>query len=261
VEDAAMFRIAAEAYDRHVGRYGRELAEGLARVAGVEPGQRALDVGCGPGALAGVLADILGAENVAAVDPSEPFVASCRRRLAGADVRVGVAESLPFEDARFDAVLSQLVLNFLDDPGAGVREMRRVARPGGVVAAAVWDYAGDMTLLRTFWDAAIAVDSGAEALDEGRVMRYCRRGQLGRLWDVAGLTDVATGELVVSAAYGSFEEVWPPFAAGVGPSGAYFAGLDADRQRALLAEWRRLLGSPFGAFTLSARAWYAVGSS
>jgi SAM-dependent methyltransferase len=261
VEGAATFRTAAEAYDRHVGRYGRELAEGLARVAGVKPGQRALDVGCGPGALAGVLVDLLGAANVAAVDPSEPFVEACRRRLAGADVRAGVAESLPFEDARFDAVLSQLVLNFLDDPEAGVREMRRVARPGGVVAAAVWDYAGGMTLLRTFWDAAAVVDRGAEALHEGRVMRYCGRGELGGLWAAAGLADVATGELVVSAAYQSFEEVWPPFAAGVGPSGAYFAGLDAERQRALRAEWHRLLGSPSGAFTLSARAWYAVGTS
>lgn len=147
-----MFRAPAGAYDRFLGRYSPALAVALADFAGVEPGMRALDVGCGPGALTAVLAARLGAENVAAVDPSEPFVEACRARIAGADVALAAAEALPFGDAAFDAVLTQLVINFISDPAAAVRELARVTRPGGVVAACVWDYGGEMTLLRTFWE-------------------------------------------------------------------------------------------------------------
>jgi SAM-dependent methyltransferase len=260
-EGAATFRVGGDAYDRHVGRYGAALARGLIARAGVEPGQRALDVGCGPGALSRALADVLGEENVAAVDPSEPFVEACRARVPGADVRLGAAEALPFDDGRFDAALSQLVVNFMTDPEAGVREMGRVTRPGGTVASVVWDYAGEMTLLRTFWDAACAVDPGrAEALEEGRVMQHCREGELRDLWLAAGLRDVATGAIVVSAAYESFDDLWSPFATGLGPSGAYFASLDDSTQQALLTEWRLRLGSPAGPFSLTARAWYAAGA-
>jgi ubiquinone/menaquinone biosynthesis C-methylase UbiE len=153
-----------DAYDRHVGRYARALAPGLLREAGVAPGMRALDVGCGPGAVTGALTEILGADHVAAVDPSEPFVAACRERVPGADVRIGTAEALPFADTTFDAVLCQLVINFIPDAPGAVREMRRVARAGATIGAAVWDYSGGMTLLRRFWDAAAAVDPAAAAL-------------------------------------------------------------------------------------------------
>ena len=151
---SGMFEVATEAYDRLVGRYSPALARELIRFAGVGQGMRALDVGCGPGALTAELAERLGPAGVAAVDPSEPFAAACRSRVPGADVRVAGGEALPFEDDAFDATLSQLVVNFMADPPAGVREMARVTRPGGVVASCVWDYAGEMTLLRSFWDAA-----------------------------------------------------------------------------------------------------------
>jgi ubiquinone/menaquinone biosynthesis C-methylase UbiE len=154
VPGAETFRASADAYDRLVGRYGPQLASALIGFAGVEPGMRALDVGCGPGALTGALADRLGAAHVHAADPSEPFVEACRERNPGVDVVLAPAEALPFADRTFDAVLSQLVVNFMRDPEAGVREMARVTRPGGVVASCVWDYAGEMTLLRAFWDAA-----------------------------------------------------------------------------------------------------------
>jgi SAM-dependent methyltransferase len=257
---AVGFDVGAEAYDRFMGRYSVGLAAPLADLAGVSSGQRALDVGCGPGALTEELVRRLGAGVVAAIDPSEPFVEACRRRVRGADVRAGAAEQLPFADAEFDAVLSQLVVNFMSDAPAGVREMHRVARPGGVVAAAVWDYAGEMTLLRRLWDAAARVDpEGAAAHDEGRVMRYCRPDELEALWEEAGLDEVATGELRVSASYEDYDGLWAPLERGVGPAGAYVAALDEERRAALREELRRALGSPEGAFTLSARAWCVTG--
>ena len=163
------FVTSAEAYDRGVGRYGAALSAELIRVSGVAAGHRCLDVGCGPGALTSALARVAGTGQVAAVDPSPPFVEACAKRVPDADVREASAEELPFADAEFDAVLSQLVVNFLSDPERGVSEMRRVARPGGAIAACVWDYARDMQMLRAFWDAVLELDP--EAPDEGRTLR------------------------------------------------------------------------------------------
>ncbi len=255
---ATTFRTRAAAYDRHVGRYTDELADRLIEVAGIVAGQRALDVGCGPGALTRALAARLGARSVAAVDPSVPFAGACRERVPGADVRVSAAERLPFDDDAFDAVLSQLVVNFMTDARAGVREMRRVARPGATVAACVWDYADGMTLLRRFWDAALSVDpQGAPAHDEGRVMPYCTRAELEELWRGEGLEEVASGELHATARYRDFEELWAPLEDGVAPSGAYAVALDPERRAALRAELHRLLGSPAG----SSRSTPGPGSS
>jgi ubiquinone/menaquinone biosynthesis C-methylase UbiE len=168
--------------------------------AGVEPPMRALDVGCGPGALTAVLAQRLGAENVVGAEPSEPFAETCRSRVPGVEVAVAPAEALPFANAAFDAALSQLVVNFMSDAEAGIREMARVTRSGGTVASCVWDYGGEMTLLRAFWDAAreVAPERAASA-DEGVVMRWCREGELADLWRGAGLRDVCEQALVVSA--------------------------------------------------------------
>ena len=137
------FEVAAEAYDRFMGRYSVQLAPQLADFAGIAAGQRVLDVGCGPGALTGELVQRLGAEAVTAVDPSEPFVAAAKARHPGVEVQRASAESLPFDDGAFDAALAQLVVHFMADPVAGLREMARVTRPGGVVAACVWDHAGE----------------------------------------------------------------------------------------------------------------------
>src|SRR5215207_5331959 len=210
----------AEAYDRHVGRYGAKLTSALVEVADVRRGQRALDVGCGPGPLTRVLAERRGADNVAAVDPSEPFVAACRARVPGADVRVAVAEELPFAANEFDVVLAQLIVQLMENRDKGIREMVRVARPGGVVAACVWDSRA-MPLLQSFWDAALAVaPKEAGALDEGRRVGYPMPGDLRDLWDACGLIDVFTGELKVETSYESFDELFAPFAAGAGHSGA-----------------------------------------
>jgi SAM-dependent methyltransferase len=255
----ATFLTAAEAYDRHVGRYGAGLARALCDAAGVRAGQRALDVGCGPGSLAIELAGRLGAGSVAAVDPSGSFVEACRRRLRGGRVEQAPAEHLPFPGASFDCVLAQLSVNFMTDPLAGVREMARVTCPGGTVAAAVWDYAGEMTLLRRFWDAAVAQDPAAAEHDEGVSMSYCSPEELGGLWLDAGLEDVAVGPVVVRAGYDGFDDLWGALEAGAGPASAYAAGLPAPRRGVLREEMRRRLGVTSEAFELSARAWVVTG--
>jgi SAM-dependent methyltransferase len=256
-----LFRGSADAYDRFVGRYGPNLSRELITAAGVRQGQRVLDVGCGPGPLTTALAALLGADLVSAVDPSEPFAQACRERVPGADVRVAAAEELPFEDDTFDATLSQLVVNFLDDAPRGLLEMRRVTRPDGVVAGCTWDYAGGMTMLRGFWDSVRALDPEDGGADEGLTMRYAEPDSLGELWRGAGLRDVQVSELVAEASYEDFDDLWEPFLAGIGPAGAHAASLDADDQRRLRDEFHRRLGSPAGPFTLSARAWCAVGTT
>lgn len=255
------FSVAATAYDRFVGRYGTDLAEQLCDAAGIVAPMRALDVGCGPGALTAVLVERLGRGAVVAVDPSDPFVDACRERVPGADVRKAAAEALPFADEEFDAVLSQLVVNFLSDAAGGLAEMRRVARPGAVIAAAVWDYAGEMTMLRRFWDAAAEVSAGAAERDEGRVMRHCTQDTLAELWRSAGLKEVAVQPLTVSADYEGFEDLWAPFTSGVGPAGAFVSSLDEEARESLRSAYRRHLGVGDGPFTLTARAWCAVGRS
>jgi SAM-dependent methyltransferase len=260
VPGADTFHASAAAYDRLVGRYGPSLAAGLLAFAGVEPGMRALDVGCGPGALTAALTARLGGGAVHAVEPSEPFARACRDRVPGAEVVVAPAEDLPFAAATFDVALAQLVVNFLADPPAGVREMARVTRPGGVVAGCVWDYAGGMTVLRAFWDAARDVaPEAATTADEGVVMPWCAEGGLARLWRESGVTGVRSGALVARAAYAGFDDLWSPFPTGVAPSGAFCAALDEDRRAALREGLRRRLGVGDGPFELTARAWVVAG--
>lgn len=247
----------AESYDRYMGRYSRLLAPLLADFAQVRAGIRALDVGCGPGALTEHLAQRLGNGAVAAADPSDSFVEACAQRVLEADVRIADAEALPWPDGTFDAVLSQLVINFLREPLQGGREMRRVARRGGAVAACTWDYREGMEMLRIFWDSALALDPGAPA--EGKRMRFITASELNELWTDVGLTDVSTKSLEVALEYENFDDYWGPFTAGVGPGGAYWASLSTDGQAALQDECRRRLGNPEAAFQLRARAWAVRG--
>ena len=258
-QGAATFRAAPEAYDRLMGRYSAPLAAALIDATGVSPGDRVLDVGCGPGALTQALAARVGAERVAALDPSDSFAEECRRRVPAADVRVGAAEGLPFADDSFDAVLSQLVVNFLDEPGRALAEMSRVTRPGGLVAACVWDYKDGMRLLRVYWDAAVALRPQAREQDEAIRMRNCTPAELETLWTNVRFEDFLVGELQVETAYQDFEDCWTPFLAGVGPSGAYCASLDEPDREALRSECFSRLGSPRGGFTLTARAWFVSG--
>ena len=256
---ADTFLHGADVYDRHIGRYGRELAQELIKFADVHSGQQVLDVGCGPGALTWQLAMVVGAEQVAAIDPSPSFVQACQDRLPGVRAKVAAAEALPFADGVFDRTLAQLVVNFMTDADAGLREMRRVTKSGGIVAAAVWDYAGEMTLLRRFWDSVAELNPSAADLDEGRSMRYCTPEELEVLWTSAGLKKVGISEVVVTAGYEGFEDLWEPLEFGVAPSGAYVASLQPDRRAKLKADFQQRLGAGNKPFRLGARAWLAIG--
>jgi SAM-dependent methyltransferase len=246
------FAVAGDKYDRFMGRYSRELAPLFAEFAGVSPGMTAVDIGCGPGALTEALVERLGAQSVAAADPSEPFVAAASERARGADVRQAPAEQLPWEDDRFDAALSQLVVNFMRDADAGVSQMRRVVRPGGIVAACTWSYGEDMEMLRGFWAAARKLDSGAP--DEGATMPYRSTEELEELWRRVGLDGVSSDHLRVESTYSAFDELWEPFTYGVGPAGTYLAGLEPEQRDAVRANLFAGLGEPEGSITLHATA-------
>lgn len=247
------FVVAADSYDRFMGRYSQRLAPLFADFAGVAAGMRAVDVGSGPGALTAELVARLGAGSVAAADPSEPFVAAARERFPGVSVHLAPAESLPFEDGAFDAALAQLVVQFMADPAEGVGEMARVTRDGGVVAACVWDQTGDSPLT-PFWRAVRAL-GGGESSELGRP--GTREGQLVRLFDDAGLDDVEGALLSIDVDHASLEEWWEPFTLGVGPAGAHVAAREPDERAAILERVRADLGD--GPFTLRCSAWGARG--
>lgn len=252
------FAVPGDAYDRFMGRYSRRLAPTFADFAGIGPAGRVVDVGCGAGALTGELAARLGPASVAAVDPSEPLVEACRARIPDADVRLAPAEALPWADASFDAALSQLVVNFMADADAGVAEMRRVVVEGGVVGACTWEYGGGMQMLRTFWEAAVAVDP--DAPDEYRVMRFQGPEALDALWHETGLREVETAPLDVAVEYEDFDDFWLPFGNGIGPAGEYLASLGPGAQLEVRDACFLRLGEPDGPFTLHARAWAVRGT-
>ena len=248
------FDVAAEAYDSFMGRYSQLLSPRLADLAGVGAGRRVLDVGCGPGALTAELVRRTGADAVAAVDPSEPFVAAARARNPGVDVRQASAEHLPFPDRVFDVAIAQLVVHFMTDPVAGLTEMARVTRHDGVVAACVWDHAGGQGPLGTFWQAARQLDPGID--DESR-LAGAREGHLAELFRTAGLREIEQTVLTASLEHATFEEWWEPYTRGVGPAGAHVASLDAEPRAELRERCRALL--PAAPFVVTARAWAVRG--
>ena len=251
------FSAPAEHYDRFMGRYVPQLAVALADAAGVQAGMRALDVGCGPGGLTQELVTRLGADHVAAIDPAEQFADACRVRT-GADVRVGGAEELPWEDDGFDAALASLVVAFMRDARAGAREMARVTKPGGVVAACMWDIpGGGMTMLSTYWRAVASVDSSSSG--ERRLVGV-HDGEIAELFEGAGLVDVERGTLTTSAHYEDFDDFWQPFTFAVGPAGNDLRARPAEQQDAIREACRSALGDPDGPFELDARAWYGRGT-
>ncbi len=249
------FEVAGDAYERYMGRYSRPLASAFADFARIAPGLTLLDVGCGSGALTDELIARVGEAGVSAADPSAPLVAAVRARHPRADVRAGSAEHLPFPDGEFDATLAQLVVHFMTDPLAGLREMARVTRGHGTVAACVWDHAGRNGPLAVFWEAARRTDPGVTDEPEPA---GTRKGDLTRLMLAAGLTRVHEEALTVRVRHETFEEWWEPYTLGVGPSGVYAASLAADRRRALREMCRELLPEP--PFTITGTAWAARGT-
>ncbi|MGZ4269785.1 MAG: class I SAM-dependent methyltransferase [Solirubrobacteraceae bacterium] len=250
------FTAPAEHYDRFMGRYAPTLATALADAAGVHAGMRVVDVGCGPGGLTRELVARAGAANVAAIDPAPQFAAACRERNPGADVREGVAEELPWPDGAFDAALSSLVIGFMRDADRGVREMARVTRPGGTVAACMWDTTtGGMTMLTTFWAAVRTVQPGAEG---ERRMAGTADGDIAERMRRAGLADVTAGALTATASYAAFDDFWEPFTLAVGPAGEHLRSLSPGQRARVRDACRAAL--PDGAFSLDARAWYGRGT-
>jgi SAM-dependent methyltransferase len=249
------FEVAAESYDRFMGRYSTPLAPEFADFAGVHAGQRALDVGCGPGALTGELVRRLGASSVAAADPSTPFVEAARERFPETTVEHAPAERMPFDDDGFDAALAQLVVHFMTDPLAGLREMARVTRPSGVVAACVWDHTrGGHGPLSLYWE--VVQELEPDAGDESE-LAGAREGQLSELFLAAGIRDVVESQLVVSVEHPTFDDWWEPYTLGVGPAGSFASSLDSDRRTELRERCRQRL--PEAPFTIAAHAWVARG--
>ena len=247
------FDVTADAYQRFMGRYSRPLAEQFVDLVAVRPSDRVLDVGCGPGILTAPLVERCGPEGVGAVDPSPPFVADVRERLPGVDVREAAAEALPFDDHAFDAALAQLVVHFMTDPVAGLREMGRVTKPGGVVAASVWDFVGGTAPLSVFWRAAQELDPAAPG-EADRAGTH--EGALVELAGAAGLAGVRSTSLTVHVPFTSYEEWWAPYLDGVGPVGSYVASLDADHRRRVEQRCRELLPEP--PFEHAATAWVVL---
>ena len=248
------FDVPADNYDRFMGRYSALLAPQLADLGGVTQGQRALDVGSGPGSLTAELVRRLGATAVSAVDPSESFVEAVAARHPGVTVRRAAAEALPFPDDAFDATLAQLVVHFMTDPVAGLTEMRRVTRPGGIVTACVWDHAGGTGPLGLFWAVARELDPD---VDDESTLAGAREGHLAELFAQAGLRDIEHATLSADREHPTFDDWWEPFTRGAGPAGSYVAGLDATRRVELRERCRAGIGT--APFTVSARAWAARG--
>jgi SAM-dependent methyltransferase len=249
------FAVGADLYDRFMGRYSIPLAPLFADFAGLTQGQRTLDVGCGPGALTTELVGRVGSANVSAVDPSEPFVAAARERHPDVSVQRSAAEQLPFADDEFDASLAQLVVHFMKDPVAGLSEMARVTRSGGVVAACVWDHEGGKGPLSVFWQAAHELDP---AIDGEAGLAGAREGHLEELFHSAGLQHIEATALSVSVPHQTFDEWWQPYTLGVGPAGSYTAGLEPEQRDQLREQCRALLPAP--PFNLTALAWAVRGS-
>ena len=251
----AAFDVPARAYQSLIGRYLPTLAPAFADAAGVRAGRHVLDVGCGPGGLTTELVRRVGTASVAAIDPSEPFVAACRDANPGVDVRTGVAEQLPYDDAAFDLSASCLVVGFMTDAVAGVREMARVTRPGGTVALCFWNYQ-EMPVLRTLTAAAASIDPAQEV--EARRLGT-RSGDLLDLLTQAGISQPRQQIITAESQYTGFDDWWSPIPAGVGPFGVFYRSLTPEQQDVMRARCAELIGAQTGPFELTAQAWFAAG--
>ncbi len=254
--------LAGDAYEQYMGRWSRPLARRFVEWLAVEPSAHWLEVGCGTGALTSAILAHAQATSVVACDPSEPFVDHARMILSDPRVSfvVASADALPNRDGGFDAVVSGLVLNFLPDPAETVAEFRQRARPGGTVAAYVWDYADGMEFLRVFWDEAAAGDPQAAALHEGRRFPLCHPPVLASTFAAAGLEHVQTDALVVPTVFASFDDYWQPFLRGTGPAPSYASALSPDKRASLHDRLRQRLSTREDApIQLAARAWAVRG--
>jgi SAM-dependent methyltransferase len=254
---------ASDAYERFMGRWSRRLAPQFVKFASVAGSDCVLDVGSGTGALSMSIIEAVPSVRVTAVDPSRAYVRSAQEQAPGRRMRlvVGDAQALPLADASFDKTLSLLVMSFVPNHERALREMIRVTRPDGAVAAAVWDYGDGMEMLRAFWDGAVSLDSAIAARDE-RHLPLCKQGELAALWRAHDLQDVEERPITIELTFSSFDDYWVPFLGGQGPAGAYAASLPEAARGALESALRKRLlgGRSEGGFTLRARAWAVKGA-
>lgn len=251
----------SHAYEPFMGRWSRRLAPQFVDFAGVQDGESVLDVGAGTGALATAILEARPKAHVTGLDVAPDYVAAARQRaIRGARFVVGDAQALDFSDGTFDRTVSLLALNFVPDPARALAEQIRVTRPGGLIAAAVWDYGEGMQMLRAFWNEAVAADPKADARDE-RHMRLCRHMELSALWLSQGMLAVGERPLTIQQPFASFDDFWRPFLGGQGPAGAYVAGLTDGSRDALRERLRAVVTAANGGgpFTLTARAWAVKG--
>jgi SAM-dependent methyltransferase len=256
--------VIGDAYEAYMGRWSRQLARGFVEWLGPKPSSHWLEIGCGTGALTSTICELCNPASIVACDPSEPFVEHARGNLsdARASFVVAGAEALPTRNGGFDVAVSGLALNFLSDPGQALASIRERLRPGGMVAAYVWDYADGMEFLRLFWDEAVASDPRAAALDEGDRFPLCRVSALASLFRVAGLADVKTDPLEIPTDFTNFDDFWTPFLRGTGPAPSYVASLDTLSRTSLRERLqRRLHAGSNERVQLRARAWAVRGVS
>jgi SAM-dependent methyltransferase len=248
-------------YEQYVGRWSRQVAPLFLSWLTIAPGRRWLDVGCGTGALCAAIVEGCAPSSVTGIEPSEGFLKSAAQNLAGrAALKVGSATRIPLDDASVDVVVSGLVLNFVPDQPAAMREMARVATPGATIAAYVWDYAGKMELMRRFWDAVVELDPGAKQMDEGIRFPLCRPPSLEKLFADAGLRAVEVRAIDIPTPFADFDDYWTPFLGGQGPAPAYAMALDEAARKRLRERIReRMPVATNGAIALTARAWAVRG--
>ena len=254
----------AELYDAYMGRGSRAVAREFLAWLDVRPDRVRGDVGCGTGALVDAILESARPGAIFAIDRSAEFVARTSRRVDDPRVRFDVAdaESLPWTRGACDAVVSGLVLNFVGDPVAAMREMARVARSGAPVGVYVWDYARGMTMLRSFWDAALDVRPQAEPQDEALRFPLCRPQRLEAVFKEAGLAEVTSRAIEVPTVFRSFDDYWAPFLGGQGPAPTFLASLDeGTRERIRTVLTGRLVPAADGTIPLVARAWAVRGTA
>lgn len=251
------------AYEPYVGRWSRLVGRQFVQWLGVPSNKDWLDVGSGTGALYEVILEAASPRQVAGVDPSDGFVTFARHKVTDerAAFQIGDAQKLPVADGSFDATVSGLVINFVPDQSKAVSEMKRATRSRGIVAAYVWDYAGEMQMMRHFWDAAVALDPSAASLDEGRRFPVCRAEPLAELFRQAGVDDVTTCATDVPTIFRNFDDYWTPFLGGQAPAPGYCMALSEIRRAALRDHIRANLPiKSDGSIHLGARAWAVRGT-
>ncbi len=254
----------AAGYEIQMGRWSRRLAIEFAAFVELGDGERILDVGCGTGSLAGVIVSVTTTSTIDGVDLAAPYIEYAARthRDPRLHFQVGDACALPFASCSFDRVLSLLVLHFVPRPLEAVAEMRRVARPGALLAAAVWDLRGGFPAGRIFFDTAAAIDPAADAYRARHLTRpLTRPGELAEAWRSAGLLDVVETMLAIRMEYSCFDDYWSPYDGLDGPAAEYVVKLAAEKRAVLKDAVRRayLDGEADGPRSFVAVAWAVKG--